>query len=544
MPKAPSAETVRERAHARALATVAALPKPERQVMPIVGDNVSPLTEQAGDASAQTRLPDLPETDMRSVSIDDLPREEPPLPETETQATVETQQPEELAETSEPQKKRGRGPAKPKPTQYESTFRSPDEDFFDYLERAITPEDWQSSKMSGIYIYKILQTGTLKLAKGIRKSISQEDVEEYAIKNGPGNYRVQVSHSLPHITRPLGTVVTFDEDALPAGSGKKRGTNTDDFLGASSMVQAMGNIAMKTAETGINAVKGQMERNQPLDVAALFQGFASIMATVQPKPQEDKTTPLIMAMLQNQAQDAERRAREAREESERRERQAKEDATNARERDNQFFQLMLKQAETKADSLNQMTGLLTSFMKVKETIDDTMGGGPKGPWDLVAQVADGVIQNGPAIAAAIKGASPQQVAQMQNPQPQPAPEAQPFYDMIIRLAKYFQRDPANYNGPYLVDMIEAEYGGVHIEIINQPKDDVLKAIAAFEPWGKAIMEHPQASVFMAKIIDAIKADPDTMDEIFPDEDEPPQRENPPMIHGKARKINGRAKGAA
>lgn len=502
MPRTPNVETVRQRAHERALATLAAV---------------------------------------------EAPIEEKPVPEIEEQELSATEGGIETPDEPQPERPRGR-PVKA------STHRGPDEDFFEYLNR-IDPKDWSSGRTSGLYIYKLQAGGNLPLTRpALRRAISADDLRDLAIKHGPGSYKLQFQTKLPHLT-PCTEVIPFDADSLPSDAGPKGRQGNADFQGINSAISSTAEMLKDGAKTAIEISKAvQIENNRQPDMAGLVTSLAQAFAAMQPKPEprDDSTAKLIMAMLENQAKEAERRAEAAerraeeqrrldREDAERRERQAKEDAERARERDQMFFDLMLSQANSKADSLNQMTGLLSNFIKVKNEIDDSLGGGPKGPWDLVGSVAERVLDVAPGIVAAMKGAPPQQVAQMVNPQP-PQQDAQPFYDMVIRLAKYFQRDPANYEGPYLVDMIEKEYGAVFSEIMNQPKDAILQAVGTFEPYGKAIMEHAQAAEMLGKVIDAIKTD---VDAVFPeqpddDEDEIPV-ENPPMIHGKARRVNGRAK---
>ena len=89
-------------------------------------------------------------------------------------------------------------------------------------------------------------------------------------------------------------------------------------------------------------------------------------------------------------------------------------------------------------------------------------------------------------------------------------------------------------------MIQEEFDGVYNDIFKMPKETVVNSIAAFDPPGKAIMERPQSAEFMSKVIDAIKF-PDTMDDIFGGEPEPDDEKEPVLLHGKARKINGKAK---
>ena len=442
-----------------------------------------------------------------------------------------------------------------------SLHREPSEDFFAYLQR-IKPEDWSSSKTSGLYIYKKTLKGNVRLTdEPLKSPITLAELrEQFYPVHGDGNYRVQFTTGLKHLTT-CGENVTFDasgttlESSSGASFGRTSAQHSDN--GLSDAIRATSEMLKDGAKAAVEVSKAQqMDHGKPVDIAGIITAVSAAFASANPK-HEDKTAELIMVMLQNQAKEAERRAEVAerraeeqrradREEAERRERQAKEEATASRDRDKQFFELMLKQAENKADSLNQMTGLLSNFIKVKNEIDDSLGGGPKGPWDLVGQVADGIIQNGPAIMAAVKGASPAQVQQMQqqaqNPQA-PQPEAQPFYDMVSRLAKYFGRDPQLYDGHYVVQMLEEEYGAVFSEIINHPKEATLQAIGAFEPFGKAIMEHPQASVFMGKVIDAIKF-PDTMDDIFGGSEEEESEDKEPLIlrpRGRPKKINGSAK---
>lgn len=514
----------KQNAHQRALATVAAIDRP------VYNEQDAPQSEPV--VFIPQNLGKLPEPTV----------EETALQETETEIETQQEEPEVVK-----QKPMGR-PRKDK----ESTHRAVDEDFFDYLQRGPTPMDWSSVKTSGLYIYKLQSGGNLRIGPVLRRPITFDELKDIAIKHGPGQYKVQFQTRLEHLT-PCGEVVPFDAESLPK-SGQR--PDSAEMKGFDKAIEASSNMLEHSAKTAIDLTKSvQIENNKQPDVAGIVTAVVSAVAALIPK-QDNTMIQFLIQDAQRRAdaaeKDADRREQRAKEDAERRERdserraaEAKAEADRQRERDKEFFGLMLKQAESKADSLNQMTGLLTSFMKVKETIDDTMGGGPKGPWDLIGQVAGSVIDNAPAIVAAVKGAPPAQVAQMQNPQAQVQQEAQPFYDMVIRLAKYFQRDPANYEGPYLVDMIEKEYGAVFSEIINQTKETILQAVTAFEPYGKAIMDHPQASVFMAKIIDAIKF-PDTMDDLFPEEDDEPKEvilvDPKGVAHNpRQKRINGKAK---
>lgn len=540
MPKA-TAEARQQNAHERALATVASLPKvdmseykvpdPDKQTCPgcsktgyAIDEFLSPHNGLCSECQAPKK-------------------EEPPLPETAEAEVIETKaEPKPVARL-----KKAAPVAEEVPV---SRKREPGEDFLDYINRL--PAEVFTAPGSCVYVYKQARTGNVQIDR-IFRSITFDDLKNvYAAQHGAGNYLVQFNTKDKFLSSGSQRY-TFDGNSLTvlgegSGSGLEGSALSSGAQATSEAIRMVAEASREANKANIELItditKNSIRPEKGIDVAALITGIATLM------PKQDNTMVQFMISEANRRaeqaeKDADRREQRAKEESDRREREAdrraadaKAEADRQRERDKEFFGILLKQSESKADSLNQMTGLLTSFMKVKETIDDTMGGGPKGPWDLVGQVADGVLQQGPAIVAALKGAPPAQVAAMQNPQPQPQ-EPQPFYEMVIRLAKYLQRDPANYNGPYIVDMIEAEYGQVHVDIVNQPKESVLQAIAAFEPWGKAIAEHEQANVFMSKIIDAIKF-PDTMDDLFPEE-EPDDEKEPIILHGKARKINGRAK---
>ena len=481
------------------------------------------------------------------------------MPETILETPPAEQPIEEKPEPKPEAKPIGR-PKKPAPPTEEpevSLKREPGEDLIEYINRL--PMEVFTAPQAGIFIYKQSQTGNVQLDKIFRPISFDELKNIYAGRYGAGNYYLQFNTRDKRLNSG-GQRFTFDGSTLQTlGEGSNGALGGQALTGAQATSEAIRMVAEASREANkanieliTDITKSTIRPEKGIDVAALITGIASLM------PKQDNTMVQFMIAEANRRADvaekeADRREQRAKEESDRRERDAERRAADAkaeadrqRDRDKEFFTLMLKQAESKADSLNQMTGLLTSFMKVKETIDDTMGGGPKGPWDLVGQVADGIIQNGPAIMAAVKGASPAQVQQMQqqaqNPQAPPA-EAQPFYDMVSRLAKYFGRDPQLYDGHYVVQMLEEEYGAVFSEIINHPKEATLQAIGAFEPFGKAIMEHPQASVFMGKVIDAIKF-PDTMDDIFGGSEEEENDDKEPLIlrpRGRPKKINGSAK---
>lgn len=537
MPKAPSAETVRERAHHRALATVAAIEKPVRSETEL--DSAVGLTgEHAVMESASLCICDTPghADDCPAKAgwqqkLETLKQEEPPLPETQDQEIIETQN------ETEPPKKRGRGPNKPKEPETEqqpqSLRRGIGEGFLEYQAR-IPANEWVSN-VYGNYIYKCLPNGKKKRIDDQPRlqPITMGDLREIATQNGPGEYYVQFTVKTPNLSSCFETF-TFDDAGMGEIGGNKFSKNDPEGIAYSAKVAA--DITKEAAREGLAMVREErVERNKQPDMTGLLTGLASIIAAVQPKPIEQKPdtfTPILMQMLQNQAADAERRASEARADADRREQAAKAEAERQRDRDEKFWTMMMKQTEAKVDSMTQMTGLFSSFIKVKNEIDDTIGGGPKGWMDVAANVVDGVLQQGPAIVAAMKGAPPQQV--MQNPQVQANPQQQMFFDFVARLDRYFQRD--KYDGIYLHDMIEIEYGQIYVDIKNMPKETVLEAI---KTNGGAFMENPKASEFMAKIVDAIK-EPDTMDDIFPEE---PEEKEPIVLHGKARKVNGKAKNA-
>ena len=492
----------------------------------------------------------LPPVDMSEYAIP-LPKEDTPLPE-----PVEA--------LPEPKPVAARFSKKAAPAVEEappSRKREPGEDFLDYINRL--PAEVFSAPGACVYIYKQARTGNVQIDR-IFKAITFDDLKNvYASQHGAGNYLIQFNTRDKFLSSGSQRY-TFDGNSLTVlGEGQDSSLSTNVLSsGAQATSEAIRMVAEASREANkanieliTDITKNSIRPEKGVDVAALITGIASLL------PKQDNTMVQFMISEANRRadqaeKDAERRERQAKEEAERRERdsdrraaEAKAEADRQRDRDKEFFALMLKQAESKADSLNQMTGLLTSFMKVKETIDDTMGGGPKGPWDLVGNALDGVMQHGPAIIAAVKGAPAQEVQRMQaqaNPAGPPA-EHQPFYDMVQRLARYFARDPQLYDGPYLVQMLEEEYGPVYSDMINQPKETILAALAAYEPFGKAIMEHPQAGPLMGKIIDAIKF-PDTMDDIFgggeePDDEKEPIYVNPAGVatNPRQRKINGRAK---
>ena len=538
MPKATPAVRS-QKASARAHATVQALidgPSLPRSI-----DEPEPSVDfiQIGDKQSQ------PEVVMTTT-------EEPPLPETAT-ATTEPQEPEnEPLSTEEypPEKPRGRPR---KNHQVIETYKQPDEDFLDYIARAITPNDWSCPQLSGLYGYKIQSGGNLPLFKGVRRPITLEEIKDYAIKHGPGNYRVQLTHKLPHLTSPCGEVFSFDAESLPRNAGQRAGTTPSEATAFSKMAEASANMLEHSAKTAIDLQKDiRIEQGKQPDFAGMFSAMASVFANLIPKPAPPDNTMIQFLITDAQRRadaaekDAERREARAKEESDRRERdaqrradEAKAEADRQRERDKEFFGLMLKQAESKADSLNQMTVLLTSFMKVKETIDDTMGGGPKTAWDVAGTVLDGIIQQGPAIVAAVKGATPQQVQQIQqqaNPEaaPQPPTPQTQFRELVVRIAAYCRRDVERWDAEYIGQVIQEEYGGLAVELFeNEPKEEIVKAFQLTPP-GDIILAHASGPEFIGKLIDFFKQD----------QEEPEGEQEPEVIHSTARKVNGRARAKA
>lgn len=432
-----------------------------------------------------------------------------------------------------------------------SMKREPGEDLIEYINRL--PIEVFTAPQAGIYIYKQSQTGNVQLDKIFRPITFDELKNIYAGRYGAGNYYLQFNTRDKRLNSG-GQRFTFDGSTLQSLGG-----GSTEALGGAALTsgaQATSEAIKMVAEASREANKANIELiteitknaikpTEKTDVAAIITAVVGAITAMKPSGDGDSS---MIKLLEAQRKDAEDRVRQAREDADRREARIKEETQAARERDQQFFTMMksqsdnmnailLKQAENKTDSLNQMTGLLSNFIKVKNEIDDSLGGGPKGPWDLVGSVAERVADMAPGIIAAYKGAPPAAVAQAMNPRQEPQ-EPQPFYDLVIRLAKYFQRDPAKYNGPYLVDVIEAEYGAVYSEIANQPKEMILESIGQFDPWGKAIMEHQVAADFMGRIIDAIKS-PDDIDSIFPDPDEEPEIiqgkvERPPLKNGRAK----------
>jgi hypothetical protein len=489
-----------------------------------------------------------------------LAQEDSPLPETET---LETPQETQEAEPRMPRTRRTKAEMQ---AITDPSKRQENEEWLDYLQR-IPVGDWQDSRMSGLYVYKIGRQGFANMplgpdGKGFRKPITIDDLKALAAQHGPGQYKIQLSHRLPHLSTGG---CTFPFDDVPGYQSKPNGTQQQtDLQGINSAITASSQMLEHSAKTAIDLQKSvHVENSKQLDIGQLLTGMAAMMATQKPEPKDDRTTELLMTMLQNQTAEAQRRADAAEKEADRREQRAKEDAerrerdaerrateTKAeserqRERDKEFFALMLKQAESKADSLNQMTGLLTSFMKVKETIDDTMGGGPKGPWDLVGQVADGIMQNAPAIVAAVKGASPQQVQQMQqqsNPEAQPpvtTPQMQ-FQELVRRIGLYCQRDSEKWNVDYLGEMIQEEYGGIAVELFENTAAERIVEYIKLTPPGDLILAHPDGPAFIGKLIEYFKT------EEPPEEEDEPEiiMADPKTITGRNRKVNGRAKGAA
>lgn len=552
MPKSPSAETVRERAHQRALATVASLPTPPQrgtenaQTCPSCGNIGSSLDEFLSPHNGKcSDCQILPAVDMSEHMIPK--QEETPLPETQEQEMLETHP------ADEPPKRRPRGPNKPKEPEAEqpqsSLRRGIGEGFLEYQAR-IPANEWVSN-IYGNYIYKLLGNGKKKRVEDQPRlqPLTMGDLREIAAQHGPGEYYIQFTVKTPNLSSCFETF-TFDDDGRGAVGSSSFSKNDPEGIAYSAKVAA--DITKEAAREGLAMVREErVERNKQPDIAALVTALAGALA---PKQAEDKTMPLIMKMLENQAAEAQRRAdaaekraedqrRADREDAERRERQAKDDAERARERDKQFFDMMLSQANNKADSLNQFTGLLSNFLKVKNEIDDTMGGGPKGAWDVAGTVIDGLIQQGPAIVAAVKGASPQQVQQMQqaaNPEAQPpamTPQMQ-FRELVNRIGMYCRRDSEKWNESYIGEMIQEEYGGLAVELFeNEPKEKIVEAFQLTPP-GDVILAHPDGQAFIGKLIDWFKSE-------TPEEDDEPEiiMVDPKGVamNPRQKRINGKAK---
>ncbi len=543
MPKA-TAEARQQNAHERALATVARLPEGIQRPNGASGDDDSvPEHSERESGNSNAEIP-------ASLPLIVKPKEDSPLPETAViEALPETKPEPRLAP---PPKQR-----KPVPTEEAEVplKREPGEDLIEYINRL--PMEVFTAPQAGIFIYKQSQTGNVQLDKIFRPITFDELKNIYAGRSGAGNYYLQFNTRDKRLNAG-GQRFTFDGSTLQTlGEGSGSSLGGQALTGAQATSEAIRMVAEASREANkanieliTDITKNSIRPEKGIDVAALITGIATLM------PKQDNTMVQFMIAEANRRADAaekeaDRRETRAKEEAERREREADRRATEAkaeadrqRERDKEFFGILLKQSESKADSLNQMTGLLTSFMKVKETIDDTMSPGPKGPWDLIGNVADGLMQHGPAIMASFKGATPQQVQQIQqqqNPeaaQPQPSTPQMQFRELVQRIGLYCQRDSEKWNVDYIGEMIQEEYGGLAVELFENTAAEKIVEFIKSTPPGDIVLAHPDGPTFIGKLIEYFKTE------------EPPDEAEPEIImvdpkgvsvNPRQRKINGKVK---
>ena len=463
--------------------------------------------------------------------------------------SIVSPQEKEETETEEPKEKQEDPPLpraataeQPKPldpTADMSRKRQPSEDFFDYLQR-ITPEEWSNSQTSGLYLYKKSAKGNVRLTdEPLKCPITLQELrEEYYPLHGDGTYRIQFTTGLKHLTG-CGENITFDGNGVSLG-----GAPSASFRGASvapgdtsftDAIKATSEMLKDGAKAAVEVSKAnQIEQNRPVDVAGIITAVVAAFTAMQPKTDGDSA---LLKLLEGQRKDAEDRARATKEDAERQRQRDKEEASGQRERDQQFFMMMkqqsdgmnavlLKQAESKSDTMSQMTNLITSFMSVREKIEDSLGGGqPKGWEGVIGQLIDrapDAIAGVSALMAARNGATSQQLQALQPQQPQQQPQPQQpqiendFFELIHRMGKYLSRDTGLWQVDYLAGepgdddsdpipgMIEVEYPAIfQILFVGQPKETIILSINGTE-IGKNILAHPQGSEFLHKVIDSIK----------------------------------------
>lgn len=453
--------------------------------------------------------------------------------------------------TQKPKRHYQRGPRKgavpPPSSDHEARRRRPSEDFFDYLQR-ISPEDWSNSQTSGLYIYKKSPKGNVRITdEPIHGPITLAEFrEQFYPTHGDGNYRLQFTTSLKYLTS-CGENVTFDSNGASLGTspmGALGGSPVSPGMtGFTDAIKATSEMLNYGARAAVDVSKlQQVEHNKPVDIAAIITAVVGAITAVQPKNDGDSA---LIKLLEGQRKDAEDRAKAAKEEADIRERRAKEDAAAARERDQQFFTMMknqsdgmnailLKQAESKADSLTQMTNLITSFMTVREKIEDSLGGSqPKGWEGVIGNAIDKVGDVLPAVLSrfgAGGGATQVQQPQMIPGAPPTPPEQQEFPEMVNRIGKYLARDVNLWDGSYLVRLIETEYPVTHAQLVNQPKDAAIAAFGSL-PTGKAILEHEAAAKLISDVLDVIK-NPELFDTVFPEIEEEPEEPEPGPVRRK------------
>lgn len=459
-----------------------------------------------------------------------------------SQDEIETVETEELKEKPEdPPLPRAATAEQPKPQEAAdiSRKRQPNEDFFEYMQR-ITPEEWSNSQTSGLYIYKISPKGNVRVNdEPLHRAITLQELrEEFLPVHGDGTYRLQFTTGLKHLTN-CGEKVTFDASGVSLGDASggflRKGSALNADTGFSDAIKATSEMLKDGAKAAVEVSKAnQIEQNRPVDVAGIITAVVAAFTAMQPKTDGDSA---LLKLLEGQRKDAEDRARATKEDAERQRQRDKEEAAAQRERDQQFFMMMkqqsdgmnavlLKQAESKSDTMSQMTNLITSFMSVREKIEDSLGGGqPKGWEGVIGQLIDrapDAIAGVSALMAARNGATSQQLQalQPQHPQPQPQPQ-QPqiendFLELIHRMGKYLSRDTGLWQVDYLAGepgdddsdpipgMIEVEYPAIFQSLfVGQPKETIILSINGTE-IGKNILAHPQGSEFLHKVIDSIK----------------------------------------
>lgn len=417
-----------------------------------------------------------------------------------------------------------------------SKKRQPSEDFFDYLAR-ITPEEWSNSQTSGLYIYKKSPKGNVRITdEPVHGPISLGEFrEQFYPSHGDGNYRLQFTTSLKHLSS-CGENVTFDSNGAALGSGPMGSLGSSSVApgaaGFSDAIKATSEMLKDGAKAAVEVSRAhQMDQVKGLDVAALLTGLAGFM------PKQDNTmVQFLIADAQKRAEAAEKQAIDQRrldkEETDRREKAAKDDRRDEldrrereykdrQDRDNKFWELMLKEKEKKSDEFGiteMLKGIVVPLMK--ERMEG--GGAPEGWAGVAANFADripDVVAGVSALMAARNGATPQQVQQIQasaqgNPQLQPPQQAQgpqvDFAELMKRIARYLSRDSALWNTDdgreYILGMLEEEYPSIRQDLfINQPREIIYQAIQA-DPYGANIMAHEIAKSFVESLVDAIKVE--------------------------------------
>lgn len=478
------------------------------------------------------------------------PEEEETEPVTPTAQVVTLLQPEQVEETPKPRKKAP--PVQQVEAQSDgevSKKKGQTEDFFDYLQR-ITPSEWSNSQTSGLYVYKKSPKGNVRITdEPLHCPITLQELrDEYLPVHGDGTYRLQFTTGLKHLSN-CGENVTFDASGnflstSPTGF-LRQGSVDNNNMAVPEVMQAASRMLEHGARASVDVVKAnQIENNKSVDIAGIITAIAAL------NNHKDGDSAMVK-MLEAQKAEADKRAdREKADADKRADRdKAEADARIAREitaanerqtRDQQFFQMIMKQNEDRAADKDKFFEILLKEKDKKEAglgemmsqffkafVADKLEGGSGSEilpgWAGVVQTALPKVADAVSTFMAVRaGATPQQVQALQTAQAQqnetahgpnggvlnPAPVSplvsadQQLVDFINRLGNYVSSHE-NPDPGYMLTVINEEYGSIEDWIFRTPQDQIL-AMLQNNPLGQRLLAIPNAPPFIDQLILGIK----------------------------------------